>query len=107
MPITVIVGGQFGSEGKGKVCAHLALNRRADVMVRCGGPNAGHTVDLGVSKYELKQVPAGFINSSTRLLIAAGALINPQVLLHEIELCGVGPERLGIDRKAGIIESSD
>src|SRR5687767_10339187 len=101
MPVTVIVGGQYGSEGKGKVCAHLALNGAADVMVRCGGPNAGHTVDLGTSKFELKQVPCGFINPRTRLLIAAGALIDTPILRHEIEICGLDPERLGIDRNAG------
>lgn len=107
MPITVVVGGQYGSEGKGKVCAHLALSHRADIMVRCGGPNAGHTVDLGSEKYELKQVPAGFLNPSTRLLIAPGALVNPALLLQEMELCGVSDARLGIDRRAGIVEARD
>jgi adenylosuccinate synthase len=107
MSITVVVGGQYGSEGKGKVCAHLALNGDADLMVRCGGPNAGHTVDLGTTKYELKQVPCGFVNKSTRLLIAAGALIDLEILFHELELCGLGPDRLGIDVNAGIIGPND
>src|SRR5262249_19136074 len=103
MPITVVVGGQFGSEGKGKICAHLARINHGDLMVRCGGPNAGHTVDLGYAKYELKQIPAGFINPSTRLLLAAGALITPKILLSEVFHCGLGPERLGIDGNAGVI----
>src|SRR5688500_10785623 len=107
MPVTVVVGGQYGSEGKGKVCAHLSLTGTADFMVRCGGPNAGHTVDLGTEKYELKQVPAGFINPSTRLLIAPGALVDPTLLLHEIDLCRLDQLRLGIDRNAGIVEVSD
>ena len=107
MPITVVVGGQYGSEGKGKVCAHLALTGDAQVMVRCGGPNAGHTVDLGTEKYELKQVPCGFVNASTRLLIAAGALVDPAILLREIECCHLDPERIGIDRNAGVIGPED
>ena len=107
MSVTVVVGGQYGSEGKGKVCAHLALIGEADYVVRCGGPNSGHTVDRGGVVCELKQVPAGFVNPATRLLIAAGALINPKTLLQEIELCELDPSRLGIDGNAAIIEESD
>ena len=107
MAVTVIVGGQYGSEGKGKICAHLAQNGEADFMVRCGGPNSGHTVDKDGIVYELKQVPAGFVNPDVRLLIAAGAIINLDTLLHEIELCGLDESRIGIDRNAVIIEESD
>jgi adenylosuccinate synthase len=107
MPVTVVVGGQYGSEGKGKICAHLALNGEADFMVRCGGPNSGHTVDKHGEVYELKQVPVGFVNPNTRLLIAAGGIIDPQTLLHEVELCGIDASRLGIDGNAMILEDSD
>ena len=72
MPVTVVVGGQFGSEGKGKICAHLASTDNVDYMVRCGGPNSGHTVYLDGKRFQLRQVPAGFVNPHTRLLIAAG-----------------------------------
>lgn len=94
MPVTVVVGGQYGSEGKGKICAHLALAGEADVMVRCGGPNSGHTVDVDGRIFELKQVPAGFVNPRTRLLLAPGAVIDPALFLHEIELCGLNPKRI-------------
>ena len=107
MPVTVIVGGQYGSEGKGKVCAHLAINDNVDYMVRCGGPNSGHTVDVSGKRYELKQVPSGFINPQTRLLIAAGALVNPAIFMEEVELCGLDPSRIGIDKNAAVIEVSD
>jgi adenylosuccinate synthase len=107
MPVTVVVGGQYGSEGKGKVCAHLALTDSVDFMVRCGGPNSGHTVDLHSTCYELKQVPAGFVNPRTRLLIAAGALIKPRLFLEEVALCKLNPDRIGVDASAGIIEDSD
>ena len=107
MSFTVVVGGQFGSEGKGKVCAHLALMDDVDFMVRCGGPNSGHTVDIGGRRYQLLQVPAGFVNCHTRLLVAPGALVNPEVFLREVSTCGLNPDRIGIDRNAGIIEQVD
>jgi adenylosuccinate synthase len=107
MPVTVVVGGQFGSEGKGKICAHLAITDNVDVMVRCGGPNSGHTVDVGGNRYQLRQVPAGFINPHTRLLLAPGALIDPGVFMQEVELCGLGPDRIAIDENAGVIEKTD
>lgn len=107
MPVTVIVGGQYGSEGKGKVVAHLALADDADFVVRCGGPNSGHTVDVEGRIFELKQVPAGFVNRRSRLLIAPGAMIDPSLLLHEIQLCGLTSEQIGVDLNAGVIESLD
>ena len=107
MPVTVVVGGQYGSEGKGKICAHLAITDNVDYMVRCGGPNSGHTVDVAGIRYELKQVPAGFINPGTRLLIAAGALIRPKIFLDEVQLCGLDAARIGIDEHAAIIEEAD
>lgn len=107
MPVTVVVGGQYGSEGKGKVCAHLASAGEVDVMVRCGGPNSGHTVDLDGQVYELKQVPAGFVQRRARLLLAPGALVKPKQFLEEMAFCGLDPSRIGIDSNAGVIEDSD
>ena len=107
MSVTVIVGGQYGSEGKGKICAHLAITDNVDYMVRCGGPNSGHTVDVSGKRYELKQVPSGFVNPRTRLLIAAGALVNPTIFMEEVELCGLNPSRIGIDENAAVIEEAD
>ena len=100
MPVTVVVGGQFGSEGKGKICAHLAVTDNVDYMVRCGGPNSGHTVYANGQRYQLQQVPAGFVNPDIRLLIAPGALVDPAVFLRETAICGLDPDRIGIDRNA-------
>jgi adenylosuccinate synthase len=107
MPLTVIVGGQYGSEGKGKVTSYLALRDNVDVVVRCGGPNSGHTVDVNGERYELRSLPSGFINPGTRLLLAAGCLINPEILLTEIKSTGIDPKRVGVDRHAGIISPSE
>ena len=103
MPLTVVVGGQYGSEGKGKVTSYLALRDDVDIVVRCGGPNSGHTVDLDGKRYELRSLPAGFVNQKSRLLLAAGSLINPEVLLTEIKTTWIDHKRVGIDRNAGII----
>jgi adenylosuccinate synthase len=107
MPLTVIVGGQYGSEGKGKVTSYLAVRDDVDIVVRCGGPNSGHTVDVAGQRYELRSLPAGFINQRSRLLLAAGSLINPEILLTEIKVAGIDPRRVGVDRHAGIISASD
>jgi adenylosuccinate synthase len=107
MPLTVVVGGQYGSEGKGKITSYLAVRDNVDIVVRCGGPNSGHTVDFKGQRYELRSLPAGFINQRTRLLLAAGSLINPEILLTEIKATGVDPRRVGVDRNAGIISSSE
>ena len=107
MPVTVVVGGQYGSEGKGKICAHLAATDDVDYMVRCGGPNSGHTVYLSDKRYQLKQVPSGFVNPRTRLLIAAGALINPAIFMEELDLCRLDHSQIGIDENAAVIEATD
>lgn len=107
MPLTVIVGGQYGSEGKGKVTSYLSLRDNVDIVVRCGGPNSGHTVDVRGQRYELRSLPSGFINPGTRLLLAAGCLINPEILLTEIKSTGIDPRRVGVDRHAGIISPSE
>lgn len=107
MAVTVVVGGQYGSEGKGKICAHLAITDDVDYMVRCGGPNSGHTVYLSDKRYELKQVPSGFVNPRTRLLIAAGALVNPTIFMEELDLCGLDRNQIGIDENAAVIELAD
>ncbi len=103
MPLTVIVGGQYGGEGKGKLVSHLAVADDVDYVVRCGGPNSGHTVDFNGKRHVLRSLPAGFINAKTRLLLAAGTLVSPEILLKELDRCEVDPARLGVDFNAGIM----
>lgn len=105
MPVTVIVGAQFGSEGKGKLVAYLARSDGSDFAVRCGGSNAGHSFTYKGKLYLLRHIPCGITNPATRLLIAPGAFVNPEVLVHEIEETGVTPDRLGIDRFTAIISN--
>lgn len=108
MSLWVVVGGQYGSEGKGKVSAFITKQENIDICVRCGGPNSGHSfVDENGKNVVLRQLPTGFVNPHTRLLIPAGALIDPAVLKQEIESLRLPPERIGIDRKSFIIEQKD
>jgi adenylosuccinate synthase len=107
MSLWVVVGGQFGSEGKGKVAAHITLRENIDICIRCGGPNSGHSVTTTDGTVVLRQIPTGYINPTTRLLIPSGALIDLRVIKEEIERLQVDPARLGIDRKAMVIEGMD
>lgn len=106
MSVLVVVGGQFGSEGKGKLTSYLALHDDAAVVVRCGGPNAGHTVDHGGERHVVRQVPAGYVNPRSRLLLAAGAVIDVDQLQQEVAVHGV-KSRLGIDPNAAVLRHSD
>lgn len=102
--VDVIVSGQYGSEGKGHICAHLA--GEYGVLVRVGGPNAGHNVAF--PKYNYRQLPSGTqSNKSAKILIAAGSTIWPEQILKEIADCGLTPDRLVIDEQAMVIEDWD
>jgi adenylosuccinate synthase len=85
--LTVVVGGQFGSEGKGAAVGKIAQDMlESDVCVRVGGPNAGHTVyDSEGRKWALRQVPAAAPVSDCKLVIGAGSEIDLPVLLDEID----------------------
>lgn len=104
MTCTVVVGGFFGDEGKGKVVSYLAIKDRPSITVRGGvGPNAGHKVEYQGRTYGLRMVPSAFVCPDTRLLIGPGVLVNPKVLLEEISVTGT-ENRLGVDRQCAIIE---
>jgi adenylosuccinate synthase len=104
----VVVGGQYGGEGKGKISAFITRQEEIDICIRCGGPNSGHSfvTDNGDTVL-LRQLPTGYIRAQTRLLIPAGALIDLQVLKYELDALGLDLKRVGIDRNAMIIEESD
>jgi len=104
MPCTVVVCGFFGDTGKGKIISYLALKDRVSVAVRAGvGPNAGHTVVYGGKTYKLRMLPSAFVYEGCRLLIGPGVLINPDVLLKEVEVTK-SEGRVGVDPLCAIIE---
>lgn len=111
-PITIIVGGQYGSEGKGAVTGHICRTEHADYCVRTGGPNAGHTVHYNGRAYAMQQLPVGWVNPDTHLVIGAGALVNKAILEREIATATEATgrsiwRRLFVDHRAFIHEDSD
>ena len=76
--ITVLVGGQYGSEGKGAVVAHIA--NEYNVHVRVGSPNAGHTIYWRGEKHVMQSIPCGWINPNATIVIGRGALLNMKQL---------------------------
>ena len=104
--VDVIVGGQYGSEGKGQIAAFLS--GEYDLLVRVGGPNAGHTVFELPKPYTHHQLPSGTRrNENVKLLIGPGAVLDVDKLLVEIAECEVDVGRLGIDGGAMIISEED
>ena len=83
VPATVIVGAQWGDEGKGKIVDLLA--QESDLVCRYqGGPNAGHTIIAGGETFKIRQVPSGAVSGKTSL-IGAGCVVDPEVLLAELD----------------------
>ena len=104
MTIITIIGGQWGDEGKGKIIDHLA--RKADVIARySGGNNAGHTIENEHGKFALHLVPCGVGWEGTVNLIGSGTVIDPNILIEEIETIEKNklPGKIFISEKAHII----
>jgi adenylosuccinate synthase len=104
MPCTVVVGGFFGDEGKGKIVSYLALKDEVDACVRTGSVNAGHTVIWNGVKYGLRMVPSAFVYKNCRLYIAPGANVNVDIFLKEVEETKV-KGRIWVDKHSSIIEA--
>src|SRR6059058_6365615 len=84
MPGIVIVGAQWGDEGKGKITDLLA--EQADAVVRFqGGNNAGHTIVRGRQTFKLHLIPSGILHKDTLCVIGNGVVIDPRVLTDELE----------------------
>ena len=103
MPCTVICGGFWGDEGKGKIISYLALKDKLNFCVRTGSVNAAHTIWYQGKRYALHMVPGGFVQEKCRLLIGAGSNVDVAQFLKEVEETNV-KNRIGIDSQASIIE---
>ena len=100
--IDIVCGGQAGDEGKGKISAYLSYTGNYDYCVRVGGPNAGHTVVKDGKSFTLKNIPSGFLNPKTKLVLGAGAYTKTEWLLEEVKKTGT-QDRLIIDPYAVLI----
>jgi adenylosuccinate synthase len=106
MTSTVVVGGFFGDEGKGKIISYLAIKDNPKIIVRGGaGPNAGHTIRDGDKVYKVRMLPSGFLNKDAKVMIGPGVVINPDILKKEIQDFNVSG-RSFIDKHCGIIEET-
>ena len=105
MPATVVIGAQWGDEGKGKITDVMA--ETADLVVRYqGGNNAGHTIVIGEERFALTLIPSGVLSPTVTPVIANGCVIDPVVLLDEMDTLaqrGVDPARVKISANAHLI----
>lgn len=108
MPVTVIVGGQFGGEGKGKVTHFLSKKTNASIAARVGGTNSGHTViDEQGTPIILRQLPTAALLPDIKCVLGAGSYIDPDILFEEISCIGLACDRLLIDPNAMIISAQE
>ena len=105
MPSVVLIGAQWGDEGKGKVTDFLA--EKADIVVRYqGGNNAGHTVVVGEEEFKLHLIPSGILYPEKICIIGNGVVIDPAVLLEELKYLaerGINTDNLRISPRAHVI----
>ncbi|MFZ5752986.1 MAG: adenylosuccinate synthase [Bacillota bacterium] len=105
MPAVVLIGAQWGDEGKGKITDFLA--EKADMVIRYqGGNNAGHTVVVGDQEFKLHLIPSGILYPGTTCVIGNGVVVDPEVLVKELaylESRGISTENLKISLRAHLI----
>lgn len=107
MPATIVVGGQYGSEGKGKTVALLADQLDRPWLVRCGGPNSGHTVTVNGKDVVLRQVPSCADPDRATFCIAAGCAVDESILINELEMLNIQRDRIIVDPRAALITEQD
>jgi adenylosuccinate synthase len=106
MAVVVVVGAQWGDEGKGKIVD--IYTQHADMVVRyAGGANAGHTLVVDGKKTVLRLIPSGVLHKSSRIVLGQGTVIDPEVLLQEIDLLrdsyALTSERLTVSDRAHVV----
>lgn len=107
MPATIVVGGQYGSEGKGKVVALRAGQSNCPILVRCGGPNSGHTVTIQGEDMVMRQVPSSVEHERATFCIAAGCVVDEAILLSELDMLNIGRQRIIVDPRAVLVTEQD
>ena len=103
--VDVVLGSFYGDEGKGKIIDYLSQN--ADISVRCtGGNNAGHSIEIDGKKFAFHLIPSGILNKGTTAIIGNGVVVDPKVLIEEMENIkanGYSVENLRISDKSHVI----
>lgn len=104
MGVSIVVGGQFGSEGKGKVARWFAKEKQVSTVVRVGGTNSGHTViDADGRPTVFRILPTAAIDKEVNCVLPAGSYIDIDVLFREIQAAGIASEKIKIHPNAAVI----
>ena len=105
MPATIVMGGQWGDEGKGKLTDSLAAS--ANIVIRAnGGANAGHTVQTDQGTFALHLIPSGILNPNCLSIVGAGVVVDPKLIIEEIDHLaarGISLEPLRISERAHVV----
>jgi len=105
VPGTVVVGTQWGDEGKGKLTDILAAE--ADMVVRFhGGHNAGHTIVAGEQTFAVRLVPSGSLHPHVKNVIGNGVVVDPAIFLGEIDMLRIRSKYVGIENPAAVCFAS-
>ena len=101
----ILIGGQYGDEGKGKISSYIAIKDGPEIVARGGvGPNAGHKVLYEGKWYSLRMLPSGFVNPQSKVMIGAGVSVDPEVFMKEIEMTGA-EGRVFVDKRCTYISA--
>ena len=104
MSVSIVIGGQYGSEGKGKTAYFWAEKMKASAVVRVGGTNSGHTIyGKNGSKYAFRMLPTASISGNVVSILPAGAYIDIPILMEELKQSQIARKNLKIDPNAVII----
>lgn len=106
MPLYIVVGAQFGGEGKGLITASLALHTNAKHLIKTGGPNSSHTYEFDGTSYRVRMLPSGSNLLPATIYFPSGCLLQVNSLLREVNEYGV-VNKIIISPNAGIIEDGD
>ena len=105
MPNIVVVGAQWGDEGKGKIVDLIAPC--VDIVARySGGPNAGHTIVTGERRYVLQSLPSGVLRPGKRSVVGCGVVVDPQALIEEMDglaATGIALDQVYVSQSAHVI----
>jgi adenylosuccinate synthase len=105
MSLSIVVGGQYGGEGKGAITAFLTVRDEVDILIKTGGPNSAHTFGKKKRLFRVRMVPCGANLGASTLVYPAGCLIHIPTLFSEIEELSYAGQ-IVIDPQAGIVETS-
>ncbi len=103
MPLTIVLSGQFGGEGKGAITAYLVLKDKIEILVKTGGPNSAHSFGKDGHITKVRMIPSGACWGVSTIVFPAGCLIHSQTLFAELESLNF-KGRVIIDPQSGIIE---